>query len=135
MTEAERILRFAAAFHAQSPWAGVAPLDDEAVLMQIAGMRANPNAFVEVTEWGCIAGVLVPLWFSPAVTLAVELFWYSEQKGEGRRLREAFEAWAIERGAHYSNLSCMVNDREETLRRMLGAAGYTAKEIGFIRAL
>lgn len=128
-------LEFAAKFHAMSPWAGVVDLDGSAVLSALQAMCANPDAFVEITDLGAIGGVIVPLWFNEGAKIAVELFWYSEHEGEGKRLREAFETWAKSKDAHFSQLSCLANHKEPAVRRLMGMAGYDAKEVSLIKAL
>ncbi len=134
MIDYDKIREFAPKFFALSPW-GDCELDLDAVCAAIASLAENPQAYVEVTDKGAMAGLLVPLWFAPRTLLASELFWYSEEKGEGRRLREGFEAWARERGARFSQIPIMTNDSEGALRRMMERAGYTARELGLTKEL
>ncbi len=101
----------------------------------LAALRENENAYLEITEHGAVAGMLTPLWFAPSVVIASELFWYSQKPGEGKALRERFEAWAKERGARFAHLSGMANENEERLRRTLRGQGYNDMEIGFIKEL
>lgn len=130
-----KILEFAERFFAQSPWREHVELSEEGVMGALAALRENPNAYLEITEDGAIGGMLTPLWFAPGVVIASELFWYSQKPGEGKALRERFEAWAKERGARLSHFSGMVNENEERLRRTLAEQGYHAKEIGFIKEI
>lgn len=129
------VLEFAQRFFAQSPWAGLVDLDEAGVMGALAALRENENAYLEITEHGAIAGMLTPLWFAPGVVIASELFWYSQKPGEGKALRERFEAWAKERGARFAHLSGMVNENEERLRRTLRGQGYNDVEIGFIKEI
>ncbi len=130
-----KAMEFARRFFAQSVWAGIVDLDEAGVAAALQALHDNPNAYVEINEDGCIGGVLTPLWFAPSVFAAAELFWYSEKPGEGKALRDRFEAWAKAKGAAYVQMSCMINEHEARLRRTLAGQGYSAKEIGFIKEL
>jgi len=129
------ILEFAKQFFAQSPWREHVELSEDGVMGALAALRENPNAYLEINEHGAIAGMLTPLWFAPDVVIASELFWYSQKPGEGKALRERFEAWAKERGARFSHFSGMVNENEDRLRRTLRSQGYNDMEIGFIKEI
>ena len=126
-------LRLARAFHAASVWADTA-FDEAAVEAFFGGMVSNENATLIVTDTGIIGGLVLPLWFAPSVILGVELFWFSENDGEGRELRERFETWARSHGVTVIQFSAMANEREPALRRLYRAAGYTPCEIGFRKA-
>ena len=121
-------LAFARKFHARSTWKD-APFDDDAVLAFIANLEAN--AYFKITERGMIGGMIVPLWFAPSMSVAAEMFWYSEETGEGRRLREGFEQWASENGAPFVLFSMMTHDREPVVRRIYERAGYDLHELAF----
>lgn len=126
----DRAYEFARRFHALSVWKDEA-FDADAVSDFLDALEANPNGFFKITSGGVVGGVLMPLWFAPSSVLAVELFWYAEEKGEGARLREAFEAWAHESGAAQIVFSALADERESVLRRVMSRSGYTPYEIGF----
>ena len=69
----------------------------------LAGLLANPDGAVWVSDAGFIAGALTQTIISPA-PLAQELGWYATD-GTGLRLLRRFEAWARERGAVLIQLS------------------------------
>jgi len=121
-------------FHAMSPWRHT-PYDADAVSAFLVELANNPDGYLVCTEHGLIGGVLSPLWFAPSVTVAVELFWYSESKGEGQKLRDGFEAWAKERGAGYTQFSILSDKHEEDMRRAMMRQGYDAIEVGLRKAL
>jgi len=131
----KKAMDYARRFFAMSVWRDSATLDEAAVASALEAMASNPMAYIEINEHGAIGGVITPLWFDPSTLVAAELFWYSETPGEGAKLRERFEAWAKDAGARYVQLSAMINDNEERLRRTLSGRGYDAKEIGFIKGL
>lgn len=128
-------LELARRFFERSVWCDHVTLSEEGVAGALAMLSTNPDAYFVMNEHGAIGGMLTPLWFAPDVIVASELFWYSEKSGEGASLRDGFEAWAKERGARFIQFSAMVNEHEERLRRTLGAQGYHAKEIGFIKEI
>ena len=130
-----KVMDYARRFFERSVWADHVTLNEAGVAAALESLQGNPNAYLEINDAGAIGGMLSPLWFSPEVVIASELFWYSEQSGEGVKLRERFEAWAKDRGARYVQMSAMANEHEARIRRTLGEQGYSAKEIGFIKEL
>lgn len=130
-----KAMEYARRFFAGSVWADHVKLSEGGVAAALQALHDNPMAYVEINEHGAIGGVITPLWFSPETLVAAELFWYCETPGEGAKLRQRFEAWAKESGAKYVQMSCMINEHEDRLRRTLASQGYTAKEIGFIKDL
>lgn len=126
----DNAVRLARAFHAYGVWSH-APFDEAAVRATFERMDDGENAYLEASDTGLIGGVLVPLWFSPGVTTAAELFWYAEAAGEGQRLRANFERWARERGAQYVQFSAMADGHEAALKRLFSRAGYELCELGF----
>jgi hypothetical protein len=123
-----RILELGAEFLSFGPYAWV-PLDRNAFAASAAKMIEVGAIFL--ADDGMIGGVLYPFYFNPAVVMAAELFWYSPK--HGRELREAFEGWAQERGCVAVTCSGLVNDRETTIRKLFGRAGYQATEVAFVK--
>ena len=130
----EDAIRLARAFHAYGVWRN-APFDEDAVRATFAQMMDGDRAYLEATPSGLVGGVLVPLWFSPSVIIAAELFWYAEAPGEGRRLRQRFEAWAREMGADHIQFSAMADEKQNVLTRLFSRSGYELCELGFRRAV
>lgn len=128
------IEKFGRKFHQLSPYRET-EFDLDHVIEMIGRMEDNPNAFVFVTDKGLIGGVLVQNWFSPTEVAATELFWYSEEKGHGRKLRELFEAWARQSGAQVIHFTCLINEHEKRVRHNLSQIGYKPVEIGFRKRL
>jgi len=133
--EVSQIMEFAKRFFENSVWRDHVKLSEDGVTAALSMLSTNPDAYFEMTDGGAIGGMLTPLWFAPDVIVASELFWYSEQPGEGAKLRERFEAWAKDRGARFVQFSAQINEYEERLRRTLATQGYDAKEIGFIKEI
>lgn len=118
-------------FHAYGPWRHV-PFDAEALTAFIAGVIEKGVVFLSDT--GMIGGVLSPVYFNPAYVLAVEFFWWAP-KGGGTPLREAFEAWAKEEGAHEVQFAALADDNRERVERIYARAGYSPREIAFSKRL
>lgn len=121
-------------FHALGVWRHV-PLDDEAVRGFLGALDARDDAYLGLAETGLVCGVLVPLWFAPGHTVAAELIWHAMKPGEGKALREGFEAWAREKGAAYVQFSAMADEHEPALRRLMARGGFEPVEIGFRKGL
>lgn len=126
----DRAYEFARRFHRLSPWRHE-EFDADAVGDFLDALQSNENGFFQITDKGVIGGVLMPLWFAPSSVMAVELFWYSEEKGEGARLKAAFEEWAYARNAAHIVFSALADEREGVLRRVMARSGYTPYEVGF----
>lgn len=114
--ELETALHFAGRFHERSVWSHL-PLDREGLARLFNGLADSDDGYFEVSHAGGIGGAIAPFWFSPERT-AVELFWYSHEPGEGKALRDRFEAWATAKGAAYSQFSAMAKPNARfTFRR------------------
>ena len=115
---------FARRFHAASVWCGRSELDPEATAGHFQALIENPNAYFHVTESGFIAGLVYDLPFAPATKIGEELYWYCEEKGAGKALREGFEAWARARGASFIQLSFQADERAPRIQALLERADY-----------
>lgn len=123
-----RILDLGAEFLSFGPYAWV-PLDRDAFAESAAKMIEVGVIFL--AEDGMLGGVFYPFYFNPSIKLAAELFWYSPKNG--RELREAFEDWAKSEGCAGVTCSGLANDRETTIRKLFGRAGYEATEVAFVK--
>jgi hypothetical protein len=124
----DRVVELGAAFHAYSPYRDI-PFDPE-------GFRGSASRLIEagaifLSEDGMLGGLLVPLYFNPAVIMGAELFWWAGKTGRG--LREAFEAWAKEAGAHGVQFSGLTDQRAETIHKVFARAGYQPAETAFFK--
>lgn len=125
-----RIVEMGREFHALSPWRAV-PFDPEAVAAFAA--RLIEGGVILISDTGMLGGVLSPLYFNPAHAIAVEMFWWA--KGGGGALREAFEAWASERGAWAGQMGVLGNEHAEAMGQMLQRHGYRLVESGYMKEL
>lgn len=124
------IVEMGAAFHAYSPWRDVS-FDPNATAAFVAGLVERGVVFL--SEAGMIGGILSPSFFNPAHLVAVELFWWAS--GGGGALREAFEAWAREQGAHGVQFSALGDQNSERMAGMFARAGYRPVETGYFKGL
>lgn len=123
-----RIRELGAAFHAYSPYRDF-PLDLDAFERFAEGMIEA--GVVLLSDDGMLGGALTPLYFNPAILMGAELFWWAGKTG--RQLREAFEAWARERGAAGVMFSGLSDEREPTIRKVFQRAGYQPGELAFFK--
>lgn len=122
------ILAFGAEFLKIGPYAWV-PLDIEAFEVFAGGLIES--GVILLADDGMIGGCLYPFYFNPSVVMAAELFWYSPKNG--RALREGLEAWAQEKGCVAITCSGLANEREATIRKLYGRAGYDVTEVAFVK--
>lgn len=124
------IVRLGADFLAICPYSWV-PLDAAAFAAFVGGLI--DGGIILLSDDGMIGGLLTPFFFNPAYMIGAELFWFA--RSEGRELRAAFEAWAIDRGAACITCAGLANDREQAIRRIYTAAGYVPAEIAFVKRI
>lgn len=123
-----RVVELGAAFHAMCPYSGF-PLDREAFAEFAA--RLIDGGVILLSDDGMIGGLLSPLYFNPSIVMGAELFWYAGTTGKA--LREAFEAWARDRGAQGVQFSGLADERQAAIRRVFERAGYAPAEQAFFK--
>jgi hypothetical protein len=125
-----RIVDLGARFHAYSCHRGI-PFDAEA--FRGVAERLVEGGAVFLSDDGMCGGLVSPLYFNPAFSVAVELFWYAPNGGKG--LREEFEAWAEEQGVSAIQFSAMADDHLPAVTRLYRRAGYAPIETLFLKRL
>ena len=118
-------------FHEYSPYRDV-PLDEEAIKQLIFGLLAGGVIFV--SDVGFIAGQITPLFINPKQKIANEIAWWSPEGG-GQELREVFEQWAKDNGAHAVQLSILNDERAGRMQQMLTDLDYRPIEVAYIKGL
>lgn len=126
------IIRHGRAFFDMSPWAYRSEYNEGDLKKSLAAIISGEGA-IFVSETGICGGLIFPLYFNFAHKIAQELFWYSD--GDGRSLRSAFEGWAKDNGATEILMTCLANEREAGMRRLLRRDGYKEIEISLVRAV
>lgn len=125
----DHVVRLGTDFHAYSPWKND-PLDPEAFRTFLGALIENGAVFL--CGDSMILGALVPMWFNPALVIAFEVGWWAPD-GNGRKVREAFEAWAKENGAQGVQCAALADDNLERVGRIYGRAGYQKNEVAFLK--
>lgn len=117
-------------FHAYSPWRDV-EFDADAVSVFVE--RLIDGGVIFISETGMIGGVINPLYFNPAHSVAAELFWWA--KSGGRELMARFEEWAVEQGASGIQFSALGDSQSDRMDRLFIRAGYSKVETGYYRGV
>lgn len=125
-----RLLGYAEQFLAYHPMMRALPRDLGAIEATLRRMMTSDEAVLLVHDRGVIGGVLSPVWASPSVLVATELFWWAELGG--RPLMKAFETWAQSKGASVVNMIAIMGERDVT--PIYDRAGYVPTELSFVRA-
>ena len=104
--------------------------DEGAIAALLSGLI--DNGFVQVTEGGVIGGVLNPSYCDPSWVMAVELFWWAEDR-RGLRLLSDFENWAKESGAQEVRMTTLANLK--SAETILGRRGYAPSEVSHTKVI
>lgn len=118
-------------FHSYSIWKD-APFNDEAVFDTIFACLTEGGVFTN--ETGFIGGIVVPLHFNPMIKIATELAWFAPQGG-GRELRESFEDWARESGAHIVQFSALGDGKIDKVHENFVQNGFVLAELQYLKRL
>lgn len=121
------------AFHSQSHWAMAAPFNEVVFLSNANAWIASERFLVLVSRRGFIVVGIVPLYFS-GESAAMDVVFYCED-GAGAALRDAAEAWALERGVQPILMGCHETGRAEAVSRWYQTAGYEPFGRSFLKVL
>lgn len=125
-----QLMAWAGEFLSYHPLTSQFPHDLAAIKAMLLRMIEGEDAALLMHERGAIGGIIAPLWCSPGVRVANELFWWSE--GNGMSLMKAFEAWALSHDAQVVNMVMIVGRRD--VSPIYDRAGYTPVELSYVRA-
>lgn len=121
-----RILKMGRKFHEASNQ--FAPFSEAATARMLEGLIASPDGMVLISDGGMIGGVLSPAYCADAWVMAVELFWWSEDR-RGLVLLKGFEDWAREMGANEVRMTTLTN--LERADKILRRRNYAPLEISY----
>lgn len=129
-TEADipRILDMGERFHAAAgnPWPYSRSYTEAGLF------RLLEAGCVFVSREGMIGGLLAPTWCRPDWLVAVELFWWAEDRN-GLALLRRFEAWADEKLANEVRLTSLAN--LPAADRIIRRCGYEPREISYSKVI
>lgn len=109
-----------------------APYCEQATGAFLKGLMGSPDGAVFITEGGMIGGVIAPAYCTTEWKMAVELFWWAEDR-QGIRLLGEFERWAAEKGANEVRMTTLSG--LEAAERILERRGYAPREISHTKVI
>ena len=83
---------------------------------------------------GLIAGFTMSAWHSPGWLMAVEMWWWAEDK-QWIPLLRAFEKWARDRGADEIRISATAGPENNQIQRIFSRVGFEPSEICYRKEL
>lgn len=108
------------------------PFDECDVADFLGALIGSDDGAVFITKGGMIGGVLSPAYSCKSWIMAVELFWWAEDR-QGLRLLKTFEDWASDRGASEVRMTTLsaINGPEKIMVRR----GYAPIETSFQKVM
>ena len=108
--------------------------DEDAVRAAALKMMEGENSVMFRSRRGLIAGFTMPAWHSPNWLMAVEMWWWAEDK-QWIPLLRAFEKWARDRGADEIRISATAGPENNQIRRIFSRVGFEPSEICYRKEL
>lgn len=119
-----RVLEMGRKFHTA---AGVyAPYSEAATARTLQSLIDSPEGVLLVSNGGMIGGAAIQAYCADNWKIAVEMFWWCEDR-QGLKLLRDFENWAAEIGANEVRMTTI--HTLEGASRILGRKGYAPCEI------
>lgn len=107
--------------------------------IQGLGFEAGVFVLENSVPVGVIAGLCYSTWFNEHVKTGQDLFWWIEPDERGfaqaKKMLDALETWASERGAKWFTMAATETMRPGTVEKFYLRRGYTLSERHFIRRL
>lgn len=136
LEDLDQIVRWGRDFHAYGPWADRVPYDENSIRSSITAMLEGEAAAIFVCEGGMCGGILFPMYFNHDHLVAQELFWWSVPGSKsGTAVRAAWENWARDAGASSILMTCLADNREPGMRRLLRSQGFTPVEVSHFKLI
>lgn len=103
-----------------------APYSEDATAKTVQHLIESPEGILLVSEQGMIGGATMQAYCADKWKIAVELFWWCEDR-QGLKLLRGFEKWAATIGANEVRMTTIHN--LEGAARILSRKGYQPTEI------
>ena len=111
-------------------------LDRERFVSSLESMMDSDDAWLVVTDGGMAAGLMYPSYFTDGL-IAQELWWWVDPKarrnGIGSTLLEAFESWAIGKGARRILLTSTHKLKPNIIGKIYKEKGYSPQEHVYVK--
>lgn len=124
------IVDMGVSFHAASPIQ--APYDPAASAEFAKRLIDAPEGAVFVSDRGMIGGMMAPAYCAPGWIMAVELFWWSEDRS-GLALLSEFEKWAQAGGASEVRMTTLHG--LEAADKILSRKKYAPVETSYVKVI
>ena len=130
ITDIPELLEMGKKFHAASgqPF----EFNEDAVGSLLIDMMLLPDGVVFRSDAGLVGGKIAPAYCDPDWRVAIELFWWAEDR-QGLKLLRAFEAWAKDNEANEVRMTTLpaLPSADAIVRRF----GYEPSEISYSRLM
>lgn len=126
-------LYWAERFHREWHLRDVVPFDEESMFESLYALIDGGLGVVFLSGNGFLVGMSYPMPLNKSFTAAQELYWFCNGKDEG--LRDAFEAWAAERGARIIDMCFNEDERAEGMKRLYRMKGYRPMETHVVKEI
>lgn len=103
-----------------------APYSEAATKRTLRHLMASPEGVLLVSDSGMIGGGIAPAYCADNWKIAVEMFWWAEDR-QGLRLLKAFEDWAVGQGVNEIRMTTI--EGLDGAGRILERKGYRPTEI------
>jgi hypothetical protein len=125
-----RLLEMGQRFHAASEMP--CGFSNEAIAGLLTNLISEPSGAVLISGGGVIGGALSPAYCDPDWIMAVELFWWAEDR-QGLRLLKSFEDWAEASGANEVRMTTLSS--LPSADRIIRRKGYQPTEISYSKVI
>lgn len=138
------LLRFGRNFHSTTPVKDDIPFDVNSLAEFIASAYDSEMIGIWVAEVdgevvGSTGAILYPMYFNHNALVGQEIWWWLEPKSRGsgaaKKMHEAIEDWAREKGAIVLFMIALHNDSVETMGKLYARSGYKPTERTFAKRL
>ena len=142
LEDLDQYVPLGAAFQNASPVRDALPFDYEGFTNFFLSSIGNPDVGMWVVEdhgrlIGIAGALIYPMYFSPGYRVAQELWWWmlpeARGQGIGKKLYDAIESWASEKGAKALFMIALEDDDAPRMERLYKDIGFRPMERTYFR--